>query len=160
MNFEIVKEHFEFNIQKKTLSELSIDKISNESLIKSSVESFDYDTINYSIKTTDTLFFINSNIIFVEFKKGESIKDIDLRLKATESILSFLNYIIGQKLTEFVCFPNDVFQLYFVYDRNNINATQVTHLSNIERKLQKEYCNILSKYRILPQDSFKKIFKI
>lgn len=160
MSFKKIETFFNNNISKKPLSDLSLDKENNSSLINSKIQHFDYDEINGEIKTCDTLIFKNSKIIFVEFKKGNTIKNIDLRLKASESIISFINIIIKNQIVETFCFPTELFQLYFVYDRNNIKSTQVIELGRVQKLLQKEYRNIFSKYSIIPQDKFKKIFNI
>lgn len=160
MSFKKIETFFNDNISKKSLSDLSLDKENNSSLINSSKEHFDYDEINKRIKTSDTLIFKSSKIIFVEFKKGGTIKDKDFRLKASESIISLINILIEEKIVKTVCFPTDLFQLYFVYDRNNITATQVNYFATVERKLKIEYKNLFSKYSIIPQDKFKKIFNI
>jgi hypothetical protein len=158
MNFDKIAAYFEKNIVKKTLSELSLDKENNSSLVNSNSKHFDFDEINKRIKTTDTIVFKNSRIIFVEFKKGGTIKDRDFRLKASESIISLINLLIENNVVEKICFPTDLFRLYFVYDRNNISSTQVVNFGNIERKLTSEYKNLFSKYSIIPQDRFKKVF--
>lgn len=57
MNFDKIAAYFEKNIVKKTLSELSLDKENNSSLVNSNLKHFDFDEINKRIKTTDTIVF-------------------------------------------------------------------------------------------------------
>lgn len=160
MSFDKIKAYFNENVVQKELTELSLDKENNLSLINSSKKHFDFDEINKRIKTSDSLFFNDSKIIFVEFKKGVTIKDKDFRLKASESIISLVNLLIENNVVEKICFPSDLFQLYFVFDRNKISSTQLNYFANVERKLKKEYKNLFSKYSIIPQDKFKKLFNI
>lgn len=168
MNFEKIKTYFEENIEKETITKLSFDDANNNSLITSNKEKFNFDKVNNQIKTSDALFFEKSNIIFVEFKNGK-IGDVDLRLKALESIISMTNFLIEKNLINNFCFPSDVFQFYLVYNskiidkktgRKSTSSTRVVEFGKLERKLKLQYKYILSKYRILNQDQFKKRFNI
>lgn len=168
MNFENIKTYFEENVEKETITKLSFDDANNSSLITSNIEKFNFDKVNNQIKTTDALFFEKTKIIFVEFKNG-SIKNKDLRLKATESIISMTNFLIEKNLVDTLCFPSDIFQFYIVYNskiidkitgKETTSSTRVIEFGKLERELKLQYRYILSKYRILNQDQFKKIFNI
>ncbi|MCZ8331324.1 MAG: hypothetical protein O9282_08430 [Flavobacterium sp.] len=159
MRISDVEMFFNNNVDKKQLSEISFDKENNISLINSNNLCFDFDKINEEIKTSDTLYFKNGKIIFVEFKRGK-IKDIDFRLKATESIISFYNYVFLNGFKDSLCFPSDLFQIYIVYDRNNCTPIREMAISSSGRKLQVEYKHFFSKYEVIDSDRFQKIFKI
>jgi hypothetical protein len=172
MRINDIQEHFENYVPKKTLKEISwyeikektiINNIEEEiiitkSLINSTKLSFDFDEINKKIKTSDTVYFKDEKVIFVEFKSG-GIKKIDFRLKATESIISFYNYIYNKGFIENMCFPNSTFQIYFVYNTNSSSAAKVT-FSAVERELTSEYKHLFSKLKVIDNDRFQKIFKI
>ncbi|WP_428742587.1 hypothetical protein [Tenacibaculum sp.] len=160
MIYSDIEKYFSENVPQKNYSELSIDKESENSLINSSKESFDFDELNTKIKTSDTIIFNTEKISLVEFKNGDKIKEVDIRLKCSESIMSFLNFILEEKVVETIYFPSQFFQFYLVFNRKKINASQVNHFGNIQRKLQKEYSNFYSKIVILNQDQFKKVFRI
>ena len=159
-----IKQFFEENVPKKTLREISwYEKKSDGVLIKqvlidSSKQSFDFDIINQKIKTSDTVYFNNNKIVFVEFKSGE-IKQIDFRLKATESIISFYNYIFSNGFKEKICFPNDIFQIYFVFDRECSPSAQFTFTA-VEKSLNMEYKHLFSKFKVIDNKKFRKLFKI
>ncbi|MCI4441943.1 MAG: hypothetical protein JHC39_00410 [Lentimicrobium sp.] len=154
-----IEAFFEKNVLKKNLKDISWDKANNVSLINSDKESFDFDELNKEIKTSDTVYFENGKIIFVEFKRGK-IKDIDFRLKATESIISLYNYVFENGFKEKLCFPNEIFQIYVVYDRNNSSPTRTLAITTTGRKLEKEYKHFFSKYQVIDNDKFKGRFKI
>ena len=156
MRINEIAECFEKNILKKGLNEISFDKDNKISLINSTKMSFDFDLINDRIKTSDTLYFKNGKIIFVEFKRG-TIKDIDFRLKATESIISFYNYIFQNGFKEKLCFPNDLFEIYIVYDKNNSSPTRTMAITTTGRKLMNEYKHFFSKYQVIDNDRFQKL---
>lgn len=159
MRINDIEKFFEENLSKKELSEISFDKDNQISLINSTKSSFDFDLINAQIKTSDTIYFKNGKINFVEFKRG-NIKDIDFRLKATESIISFYNYAFENGFKEKLCFPNDLFQIYVVYDRNNSSPTRTMAITATGKKLEKEYKHFFSKYQVIDNDRFQRIFKI
>lgn len=164
MRINDIEVFFNNNVGKKQLNDISWyeekqgDVLTKKSLINSTKLSFDYDEINKRIKTSDTIYFKNNNIVFVEFKSGE-IKKIDFRLKATESIISFYNYIFSNGFTETLNFPNSSFQMYFVYNRNSSPAAQFT-FSQVERELSIEYKHLFSKFKVIDSENFKKIFGI
>lgn len=164
MRIKDIELFFNSNVVKKQLIDISwyeeiVDGITcRKSLINSTKECFDYDEINRCIKTSDTIYFKNGNIIFVEFKSGE-IKKIDFRLKATESIISFYNFIFSNGFTETLNFPNNTFQIYFVYNRKVSPAAQFT-FSQVERELSHEYKHLFSKFKVIDTENFKKIFGI
>lgn len=164
MRINDIEQFFEANVSKKSLTELSLDNNNGLSLLNSEIKSYDFDdldkplVIKDKIKTSDTIYFKNGKIIFVEFKRGQKIPEIQFRLKATESIVSFYNYIFTQKFQEKLCFPNFYFEIYFIYDKYNISATALPYFSNIERKLRIQYKHILSEYHIIDIEKFEKIF--
>ncbi|WP_417800088.1 hypothetical protein [Tenacibaculum sp.] len=160
MIYSDIEKYFSENVPQKNYSELSIDKESKSSLISSSKKSYDFDELNTKIKTSDTIIFNTKKISLVEFKNGDKIKEIDIRLKCSESIMSFLNFILEEQVVETLCFPSQFFQFYLVFNRKKINASQVNHFGNIQRKLQKEYSNFYSKVVIINQDQFKRVFRI
>lgn len=160
MIYSDIEKYFSENVPQKNYSELSIDKESESSLISSSKKSYDFDELNTKIKTSDTIIFNSKKISLVEFKNGDKIKEIDIRLKCSESIMSFLNFILEEQVVETLCFPSQFFQFYLVFNRKKINASQVNHFGNIQRKLQKEYSNFYSKVVIINQDQFKRVFRI
>ncbi|MCI9843259.1 hypothetical protein [Flavobacterium pectinovorum] len=159
MRINDIEKFFTDNVEKKELREISFDKDNQISLINSSKPSFDFDLINQQIKTSDTIYFKNGKIIFVEFKRGV-IKDIDFRLKATESIISFYSYIFKNGFKEKMCFPNELFEIYIVYDRNNSSPTRTMAISASGRKLTEEYRHFFCKYQVIDNDKFQKLFKI
>lgn len=164
MRINEIEQFFEDNVAKKSLTELSLDTSNGISLLISESESFDFDTLDKpaihtdKIKTSDTVYFKDKKIIFVEFKRGQKIPETQFRLKATESIITFYNYIFAQNFQENLCFPNDLFQIYFVYNKTNISATALPFFANIERKLRIQYKHLLSEYHIIDSEKFEKIF--
>lgn len=166
MRISEIEQFFKDNVGKKSLTELSLDDSNGISLLNSEIESFDFDTLDKpvihkdKIKTSDTVYFKDDKIIFVEFKRGQKIPEIQFRLKATESIITFYNYIFSKNFTETLCFPSDLFQIYFVYNKDNISATALPYLRNIERKLGIQYKHIISEYHIIESDEFKTTFNI
>lgn len=159
MRINDIKEFFDKNVTQKELSEISFDKDNQVSLINSQKLSFDFDLLNNQIKTSDTIYFKNGKVIFVEFKRGV-IKDIDFRLKATESIISFYNYIFQNGFKEKICFPNELFEIYIVYDRNNSSPTRTMAISASGKKMMEEYRHFFCKYQVIDNDKFQKLFKI
>lgn len=157
MNLIDIKNYFEQNISKKTIEDLSYDSANNNSLVISNKFLFDFDSITDKIKTSDALFFEKSNIIFIEFKNGK-INDIDFRLKATESVISFINLLLDKNLVSTFSLPSDTFQFYIVYNINKY-PTKAIAFRTLEEKIKLQYKYLLSKYRILNQDQFKKRFK-
>ncbi|MDI6048690.1 hypothetical protein QLS31_02490 [Flavobacterium sp. XS2P24] len=174
MRINDIQEHFQNNVTKKTLQEISWyqEKINEvlvtKYLINSQKLSFDFDTINpkvktkdttsIEIKTADTVYFKDEKVIFVEFKSS-AIKKIEFRLKATESIISFYNYIFKNGFTEQMRFPNDTFQIYFVYNQNCTPARLQT-FSLMEKELNIEYKHFFSKLKVIDNNKFKSTFGI
>ena len=150
---------FEKNVSTKPLNEISYDKDNGISLINSTQSCYDFDVLNHQIKTSDTIFFEKNKIIFVEFKRGK-IKDLDFRLKAVESIISFYNYLFDSGLRYNLSIPNDIFQIYIVYDRNNSSPARIQAIVASGKKLEKEYRHFFSKYQVIDNDKFKKLFRI
>ena len=159
MRINDIKTFFEENVQKNELKKLSFDNDNSVSLVNSSFQSFDFDMVNSKIKTCDTILFEKDKIIFVEFKRGK-IKDIDFRLKATESIISFYNFIFESGFKENLCFPNVIFQIYIVYDRNNSSPTRTQAIVSSGRKIEKEYKHFFSKYVVIDNDKFQNRFRL
>lgn len=175
MKINDIEAFFDLNVSKKELSEISWYEEKNDAnaiikkcLINSQKLSFDFDCINpkpkiknttsIEIKTADTVYFNSGNVIFVEFKSS-SIKKIDFRLKSTESIISFYNFIFKNGFTELMSFPNSTFQIYFVYNRN-CHPTRLQYFSLMERELSNEYKHLFSKLKVIDDYRFKKIFGI
>ena len=164
MRINDIEEFFNENLDKKTLQDISWyeENVNGiliiRNLINSTKLSFDFDQVNNNIKTSDTIYFQNQKIIFVEFKSGK-IKKIDFRLKATESIISFYNYIFSNGFKENLIFPNDSFQMYFVYNRNSSPSAQNT-FAQVERELMIEYKHLFSKLKAIDDEKFKRIFGI
>jgi hypothetical protein len=158
MRISDIEAFFNTEVQKKELREISFDKENNKSLINSTKPSFDFDVINDKIKTSDTIYFKDGKIIFVEFKNGK-ISEKDFRLKATESIISFYNFIFEKGFKEMVCFPSDLFQIYVVYNKNS-SPSMLNTFSATEKKLQLQYKHFFSKYQVVDNENFKKIFGI
>lgn len=164
MRINDIEQFFEDNVVKKSLTELSLDSSNGISLLNSENESFDFDMLDMpvihkdKIKTSDTVYFKDDKIIFVEFKRGQKIPETQFRLKATESVITFYNYIFTQNFQENLCFPNALFQIYFVYNKANISATALPFFANIERKLRIQYKHLLSEYHIIDSEKFESIF--
>jgi hypothetical protein len=164
MRISEIEKFFDKNVSKKPLSEISWyeekvdDILIKRVLINSQKLSFDFDIINRNIKTSDTVYFKDNKVIFVEFKSG-GIKKIEFRLKAIESIISFYNYVFNNGFIENLCFPNDVFQIYFVYNRTSSPAAQFTFLE-VEKSLRIEYKHLFSKLKVIDNNNFQRIFKI
>ncbi len=158
MRVNDIETFFNTHVQKKELREISFDEENNQSLINSSKTSFDFDIINDKIKTSDTIYFKDGKIIFVEFKNGK-IAEKDFRLKATESIISFYNFIFENGFKEKLCFSNEVFQIYVVYNKNS-SPSMLNTFSATEKKLQLQYKHFFSKYQVVDNENFKKIFGI
>ena len=131
-----IENFFEENFPKKTFSLLSLDEENKISLIISEKLSFSFDEVvkkeQKIIKTSDTIFFKTNKIIFVEFKSGK-IGNIEFRLKSIESIFSFYNYIYSNNFKESLIFPNDIFEIYFVYSKKSSSAMLNT-FAQIERE--------------------------
>lgn len=170
MRINDIEQYFEGNVRKKSLADISFDKENKISVVSSAKEVFDFDTIvddadikegtKEKIKTSDTIYFKDGKVIFVEFKRGR-ISETDFRLKATESIVSFYNYIFEKGFKENLCFPSDLFQIYVVYDKRNTSlAARLPFFRNTERKLQIKYKHLFSKYQVIDNDKFQRIFKI
>jgi hypothetical protein len=160
MSYNNIEEFFVNNVDKKSFTELSLDKESKKSLINSVKDSYDFDQLNFKIKTSDTIIFNLGKISLVEFKNGVNISEKEIRLKCSESIISFANFVLDKNVVKTICFPCHFFQFYLVFNRKKINASKVIHFGSIQRKLQKEYSNFYSKIVILNQDQFKKVFRL
>lgn len=166
MRINDIEQFFENNVSKKTLTELSLDTNNSISLINSTKQNFDFDNIDPpviqrdKIKTSDTIYFKDGKIIFVEFKRGQRIPETDFRLKAMESIIVFYNYIFSKNFTDNLCFPSDLFQIYFIYNKDNVSATALPHFSNLERKFRTQFKHFISEYHIIESDEFKSLFNI
>lgn len=159
MKIEEIEAFFKENVSQQKLNLISIDKETNLPVVNSSKLSFDFDLINTRIKTSDTIYFKDGKIIFVEFKRGKITKK-DFRLKATESIISFLNYAHENKLLAQLCLPCDYFQIYFVYDKDTATAPKLFTFSEVEKGLKQEYKHLFSKLRVIDNYNFKKLFGI
>lgn len=159
MRINDIEHFFAENVTKAELKEISLDKENGIALINLSKSCYDFDLINTNIKTSDTLFFKEGKIIFVEFKRGK-ISDKDFRLKATESIISFYNYIFANGFKEYLCFPSDYFQIYIVFDKNNSSPSKLNTFKETERKLKIEYKHLFAKYVVIDNDKFQKLFRI
>lgn len=166
MRINDIEQFFEAHVSKKTISELSLDSNNNITLINSQNESFDFDNIDTpliqrdKIKTSDTVYFKDGKIIFVEFKRGQKIPETDFRLKAMESIIVFYNYVFNNNFTDNLCFPSDLFEIYFIYNKNNISATALPYFSNLQRKFRTQFKHFISEYHIIESDEFIRLFNI
>jgi len=158
MRINDIEKFFNENVSKAELNQISLEKETGTSLINSTKLSFDFDTINQKIKTSDTVYFKDNKIIFVEFKSG-GIKKIDFRLKATESIISFYNYIFENGFVDKMSFPNENFQIYFIYNSASSPSALFT-FSTVERELTNEYKHLFSKLKVIDNNRFKKLFGI
>lgn len=158
MRINDIEKFFNENVIKAELNQISLEKETGTSLINSTKLSFDFDTINQKIKTSDTVYFKDNKIIFVEFKSG-GIKKIDFRLKATESIISFYNYIFENGFVDKMSFPNENFQIYFIYNSASSPSALFT-FSTVERELTNEYKHLFSKLKVIDNNRFKKLFGI
>lgn len=158
MKISDIESFFNENVQKKELKEISFDEDNSQPLINSNKTSYDFDIINKSIKTSDTIYFKEGKIIFVEFKNGK-ISEKDFRLKATESLISFYNFIFENGFKENFCIPSNIFQFYVVYSKKS-SPSMINTFSATERKLQKQYKHLFSKYKVINNENFKKIFGI
>ncbi len=162
MRIKEIEKHFEENFPKKSLTKLSLDVDNNSTLINSEKLSYDFDTVvknkDKIIKTSDTVFFKNDKIIFVEFKSGK-IGNLEFRLKSTESIISFYNYIFKNNFQEPLTIPNDIFEIYFVYNKKSSSSKLNTFLQ-IERELKLEYKHLFSKFKMLDNEQFSKLFRL
>lgn len=159
MEINAIHDFFKENVSKKKFKSISLDKENGFAVINSNKLCFDYDTISDKIKTSDTIIFNKTSIIFVEFKRGK-ISEIDFRLKSTESIVSFLNYSHQEGLIKDITFPNDRFQIYFVYDKRNASAPKLFTFREREKKLSLEYKHLFVKFKVIDNDNFKRIFGI
>lgn len=169
MRINEIEQFFEGNVRKKSLTDISLDKENKISVVSSAKEVFDFDSITNDndinegtkekIKTSDTIYFKDGKVIFVEFKRGK-ISETDFRLKAIESIISFYNYIFDKGFKENIFFPSDLFQIYVVYDKRNTSAAKLPFFRNTERKLQIKYKHLFSKYQVIDNDRFQRVFKI
>ena len=82
-------------------------------------------------------------------------------LNSLAFFISFYNYIFDKGFKENLCFSNDIFQIYVVYDKRNTSlAGRLLFFRNTERKLQIKYKHLFSKYQVIDNDRFQKIFKI
>ena len=166
MRINDIEIFFEENVAKKTITELSFDGTNNVSLIQTLTQSFDFDNLfipeitNDTLKTSDTLYFKDNKIIFVEFKRGGKIREQQFRLKATESVLIFYNYIHSKNFTEPLTLPNNFIEIYFVYDKDKVAMSALPFFSNTKRKLKLLYKHLISDYHIIDNNEFKNIFEI
>jgi hypothetical protein len=164
MKINDIEQFFEDNVPKRALSELSLDSNNNIPLINSQDQSFDFDNIDTpliqrdKIKTSDTIYFKDGKIIFVEFKRGQRIPETDFRLKAMESIIVFYNYAFNNNFTDNLCFPSDLFEIYFIYNKDNIGATALPYFSNLQRKFRTQFKHFISEYHIIESDEFIRLF--
>lgn len=164
MRIDDIEQFFEDNVPKKTLREISLDNTNNISLINSENESFDFDNIDPplikrdKIKTSDTVYFKNGKVIFVEFKRGGRIPETDFRLKAMESIIVFYNYVFSKNFTDNLSIPCDLFHIYFIYNKDNVSATALPLFSNLERKFRTQFKHFISEYHIIESDEFIRLF--
>ncbi len=161
MNISEIKQYFENNFPKKSLKELSINVNNNESLVNLQNLSYDFDSIKSRrdkvLKTSDTIYFRNDKITFVEFKSGK-VGNYEYRFKAFESIISFYNYIYENGFKDAFSVPNDIFEIYFVHKRTS-KYSSLQELQIIEKELSKEYKHLYSKFKLIDIDQFQKIFK-
>ncbi len=170
MKIKDIENLFEKIVSKKALTFISLDKDNQKTLVNSPKLVFDFDEIvdanditegtKEKLKTSDTVYFKNNKIIFVEFKSG-GIGERDFRLKATESIISLYNFVFKNGIKEKLCFPNDTFEFYMVYDKKNpSSATRLAFFIATERKLQIKYKHLFSKYHIIDNVKFQRLFRI
>ena len=166
MRISDIEKFFEENVAKKTITELSLDGTNSISLIHSLTQSFDFDNLfipeiaHDTLKTSDTLYFKDNKIIFVEFKRAGKIPEQQFRLKATESVLIFYNYIHSKNFKEPLTLPNNFIEIYFVYDKDKVASTALPFFSNTKRKLKLLYKHLISDYHIIDNNEFKNIFEI
>jgi hypothetical protein len=164
MRIKDIEAFFEANVLKKTLKDISWyeEKENNivirKTLVNSLSESFDFDEINKTIKTSDTLYFRDQKVIFVEFKSGK-IPAKDLRLKAIESIISFYNFVYSNGFLEEISIPNQIFQIYFVYNHDS-TPKELNYFSQIEKELHYEYRHLFSKFKLIDNQKFQKTFRV
>ncbi len=169
MRINDIKNFFDENVPKKSLYDISwyevetkidtVKTIIREHLINSQKESFDFDEVNKEIKTSDTVYFKNNKVIFVEFKSGK-LPEKDVRLKATESIISFYNYVFENGFRENLIIPSEIFEICFVYNTTIRSAGALLYYSNLAKKLKNEYKHLYSNIRVIDNNRFQKIFKI
>lgn len=170
MKIKDIENLFEKNVSKKALTIITLDKDNQKSLINSTKLVFDFDEIvdanditegtKEKIKTSDTVYFKNNKITFVEFKSG-GIGERDFKLKATESIISLYNFAFKNGINDTLCFPTDIFEFYMVYDKKNpSSATRLAFFIATERKLQIKYKHLFSKYHIIDNVKFQRLFRI
>lgn len=161
MRISEINQYFEENFPKKSLRELSLNDNNNVSLVNSQKLSYDFDSIKQRrdkvLKTSDTIYFRNNKITFVEFKSGK-IGNYEYRFKAFESIISFYNYIYENGFKDAFNVPNEIFEIYFVHKRTAKYAS-LLELQIIEKELSKEYKHLFSKFKLIDIDQFQKIFK-
>lgn len=153
MKIENIKQLFENTVPQVTLKEASEDTANNTSLIDSEELVFNYDSLKGAIKTTDTVYFKEDKIVFVEFKNG-NIKTIDFRLKATESMMVFMKHL-KTKSSITIDFPNNYFEIHYVYNDNTATPTQLSEYSKIVRLLKNEYQGTYSQLQLVKASEFK-----
>ncbi len=159
MRISDIETFFEANVNKKSLSLVSLDNANNISLINSENLVFDFDEVNKTIKTSDTIYFKNNKIIFVEFKNGK-IKPLEFRLKATESIISFYNFIFDNNFRDNLIFPTENFKIYFVYKKTRATIPMLYTFNSVIRDLNIEYKHLYSSLKIIDDEKFIEIFEI
>jgi hypothetical protein len=149
----------EFVINKSSiaLTDLSLNKNNGQTLTKVKREAIDFDLLNGDIKTADGIFFKGDKIIFVEFKSGH-IGEIDYRLKATESFVVFISYLLDERIIDKFCYPYSTLEFYIVFNKNYYSSTTQIELLRIEKKLNQQYKFLFSKYKIIDNYNFDKLF--
>jgi hypothetical protein len=154
MRINEIEQLFEKTVSKIKLREASIDSANSTSLIDSEELVFNYDSLKGSIKSSDTIFFKENKIIFVEFKNG-NIKLIDFRLKATEGLMTFIKHLKKEDQSLNICFPNNFLEIHYVYNDARTPSTKLEEFNKIIRLLEKEYLGTYSKLKLVKASDFK-----
>lgn len=154
MRINEIEQLFEKTVSKIKLKEASIDSANSASLIDSEELVFNYDSLKGAIKSSDTIFFKENKIIFVEFKNG-NIKQVDFRLKATEGLMTFIKYLKKEDQSLNICFPNDHLEIHYVYNDGKTPSTKLEEYNKIIRQLEKEYLGTYSKLKLVKASDFK-----
>lgn len=154
MKIKEIEQHFEQTVPKITLKKASEDIANGVSLINSDELVFNYDSLKGAIKSSDTIYFEENKIIFIEFKNG-NIKSMDFRLKATEGLMIFLKHLKKVNPTLQICFPNNCLEIHYVYNDSRINPTKLEEFKKNIRLLNKEYSGVYSNLKLVKASEFK-----
>lgn len=167
-----IEKLFETNVSKASFEELCKEENTGNSMISSKKLSFKYDNISQDIKTSDTIFFSDDKIEFIEFKdvnssklSGKNKREFirQLRLKAIESYISLYNFLNDNS---YPISKDEVSNLalhyYFIFNKEQFKTKPLllNTFSAAQIRWTKQYSRFFNKISFLDHETFVKKFKI